>query len=233
MSVVPARRAFNRLSRERRVSDITAAARAVFAEHGYESASMAAIAAEAGIVEGTIYKYFDNKRDLLQQVLAQWYEEMVADQARQLAGITGTRNRLRFLVRRHLQTIADEAALCRVFFVEVRSDAAYHASVLHRLNRSYTRPALDVLQEGVRSGELREDLPVRLVRDLLYGAIEHHTWNYVCGRGSLPVDELADRLLNLVLGGIAARPADEAAPAIARLERVAERLERAVAGQLR
>lgn len=229
MSVVPARRAFSRLSRERRVADIIAAARAAFAENGYENAGMAAIAEQAGVVEGTIYKYFENKRDLLNQVLASWYEDMVADQADQLRGIAGVRNRLRFVVWRHLRTIAAEPALCRVFFVEVRADAEYHASTLHALNRGYTRLATEILREGMASGELQPDLPVRLLRDMIYGAIEHHTWDYVCGRGDLEVDRVADAILELVLSGATARRPKAEAPAIERLERVVERLERMTA----
>ena len=227
MNAVPAtRRAFSRLSRERRVADIIAAARANFTEHGYENASMAAIAEQAGVVEGTIYKYFENKRDLLNQVLASWYEGMVADQADRLAGIAGVRNRLRFVVWSHLRTIATQPALCRVFFTEVRADKDYHASRLHELNRGYAGLASAILQEGIASGELRAGLSVRLVRDMIYGTIEHHTWDYVCGRGELKIDRLADEILGLVLDG--ARAGAEQQPNVVtdRLERVADRLER-------
>ena len=36
----------------------------VFAEHGYEGASMSAIARKAGVSKGTLYNYFTNKADL-------------------------------------------------------------------------------------------------------------------------------------------------------------------------
>lgn len=227
MTAIPARRSFARLPRERRVGDILEAARKVFSEHGYESASMALIADRAGVVEGTIYKYFENKRDLLSQLLARWYEAMVADQDIQLAGITGLRNRLRFVVWRHLAMIAGEPALCRVFFTEVRSGVDYQASVLHALNRGYTRPAIEILREGVASGELRADLPIRLVRDLIYGTIEHHTFDYVCGRGELAPERLADELTDLILAGIRRppEPAQADGDVASRLERVAARLE--------
>ncbi|MDB5512071.1 MAG: TetR/AcrR family transcriptional regulator [Enterovirga sp.] len=219
-----ARRSFARLPRERRVGDILDAARSVFAEHGYENAGMSTIAEQAGVVEGTIYKYFANKRDLLNQVLSRWYEGMVADQNDQLAGIVGTRSRLRFVIWRHLKTIATEPALCRVFFLEVRAAGEYHASDLHVLNRGYTRAAVAILREGIATGEVRPDIPVRLVRDIIYGTIEHHTWDYVCGRGGLHVEELADDLTRVVLSGIGSRC--EAEPGTAdRLERVADRLE--------
>jgi TetR/AcrR family transcriptional regulator, fatty acid metabolism regulator protein len=222
------RRRATRLPRERRVGDIIEAARVVFAECGYEDASMAAIADRAGVVEGTIYTYFANKRDLLNRVLARWYEGMLADQAEALAGISGTRNRLRYVIWRHLRTIATEPALCRLFFQEVRSAGGYHASDLHALNRGYTAAAMQVLREGVAAGELRDDAPMRLVRDVIYGTIEHHTWDFLSGRGTLDVEGLADALSMIVLDGT--RRAEER-PTIERLERLADRLEDLAAGR--
>ena len=53
-----------RLNRERRRHILEAAAN-VFAQKGYERATMREIALAAGISPGTIYLYFENKKDLL------------------------------------------------------------------------------------------------------------------------------------------------------------------------
>lgn len=224
------RRAIVRLPRERRVQDILEAAREVFCARGYEDASMAEIAARAGVVEGTIYKYFENKRDLVFKVMEAWYEGMVAGFAADLAGISGTRARLRFLVWRHLRSIRDNPALCRVFFREVRAGENYHRSIIHDQNRRYTSFVAAVLREGVAAGELRADTPVSLVRDLVFGGIEHHVWNYVYGRGGLDIETAADWIADIVLGGlrpaVAQRQDDRLARETARLAAVADRLER-------
>lgn len=230
MTAQNARRSVTRLPRARRVRDIMNAARAVFAERGYEDAAMSEIAARAGVVEGTIYKYFDSKRSLLYEIMANWYQSMVADYEEALSGIQGTRNRLRFVVWRHLKYVYDNPALCRVFFREIRSAGDYHQSRIYEMNRLYTHFANEILRDGVARGEFREDINVSLVRDMIYGAIEHHSWNYVCGRGTLDVDAVADALTDTVLGGIAAAPpSDSLGATAARLEAVAERLERRAA----
>ena len=53
-----------RLKEQREAQILDAAAR-VFAKNGYARATTREIAAEAGVSEGTIYNYFDSKRDLL------------------------------------------------------------------------------------------------------------------------------------------------------------------------
>jgi len=57
-----ARRIVVRLPRARREQDILDAAHAVFEERGYEAAAVSEIADRAGVVEGTVYKYFESKR---------------------------------------------------------------------------------------------------------------------------------------------------------------------------
>lgn len=228
-----ARRVVNRLPRHRREGDILAAATAVFTEQGYEQASMAEIAARAGVVEGTIYKYFNNKRDLLIQVMIRWYETMLANYARHLAGVKGTSDRLRYVIWRHLAFVAANPGLCRVFFREIRTGTDYENSALQDLNRRYTHFILDILREGIAAGEFRPDLPLPLVRDLVYGTIEHHVWRFVCGQGDIDPAATADHLCAIIINGIAL-PVAAPSPiteqtrlldAISRIETVADSLE--------
>ncbi len=205
MSAKPARLHAPRLAREQRVDEILDAAREVFCEKGYEQTAVAEIALHIGVVEGTVYKYFASKRELLLKVLEHWYEEMFGDYARDLATARNSRERLRLLVWRHLRSIRDYPLLCRLMFREVRSEADYHGSGLHQLNRQYTELLVQVLDEGQRSGEIRRDVPLPLLRDMVYGAIEHHTWNYVCGRGALDIDRIAEQMTAMLCEGISSK----------------------------
>lgn len=219
------RRRVFRLSRERRVADIMAAARDVFREKGYEDAPMSDIAERANVVEGSIYRYFDNKRDLLVKVIEDWYEAMLADYDQQLSGILGTRNRLRFMIWRHLKTIHEEPALCDLMFQFLRTGRDYSHTTVYELNRQYTRRTLDIIKEGIAAGELRGDVSLRLVRDMIYGCIEHHTWAYLRGEGQFDPDATADATVDLVLSGLQVRRLSQAPDLAERLERAVDRLE--------
>lgn len=192
-----------RLAREQRVDEILLAAREVFCEKGYEPTAVAEIALRLGVVEGTIYKYFASKRELLLKVLEYWYEEMFGDYARDLAGLTSHRARLHLLIWRHLRSVRDYPRLCRLMFREVQSEHDYRGSVLHDLNRRYTQLLVQALDDGVSAGEFRSDISTGLLRSMIYGGIEHQSWNYVCGRGSLDIDQLAEQLVSIVCEGIA------------------------------
>jgi AcrR family transcriptional regulator len=225
-----------RLAREQRVDEILAAARAVFCEKGYEQAAVSEIAARIGVVEGTVFKYFPTKRELLLKVLEHWYEEMFGDYARDLAAVQGARARLRLLIWRHLRSVRDYPQLCRLMFREVRSEQGYHGSALHGKNRRYTQFLLDVIRDGVKAGEFRADLPPALLRDLVYGGIEHHAWGYMANsaagrgaaRGALDIDAIADQITTILCEGIAASDLKQE---MQRLTRIASRIEKAFPGK--
>lgn len=226
-----------RLAREQRVDEILVAARDVFCEKGYEAAAVAEIAARLGVVEGTIYKYFATKRELLLKVLEHWYEQMFGDYARDLEGVRGHRARLRLLVWRHLRTVRDWPLLCRLMFREVRTEDDYRGTTLHAMNRRYTQLLMDVIADGQAAQVFRADLPLPLLRDLVYGGIEHCTWGYTVetaaaggrsgtnGRGALDVDALADQITAVVCDGIERPGRATLRDDAERLRRIAARLD--------
>jgi AcrR family transcriptional regulator len=224
----PVRRPFARRRREERVSEILDAAREVFAERGYDEALLSEIAARAGVVEGTIYRYFRNKYDLLLHVLEAWYAAMLADDQKHLAGIQGNANRLRYVIWRVFAAIREEPGLSRLFYMKVRPDPGYRGTRVFELNMRYVAQAVRVMHEAVQSGEFRRDVPLRLVRDMIYGCIEHHTWSYLRGEGDFDPAAAADQLTRVILHGMAAgAEQDGLRHAADRLERLADRLERA------
>jgi AcrR family transcriptional regulator len=226
MAQAGARRQVNRLPAERRIAEIMRAARTVFIDKGYNDALIADIAERAGVVEGSIYRFFANKRDLLVRVVEHWYEEMLARDEEQFVSVRGVWNRIRFIVHHHLATIRREPALSRLVFQELRPDPDYRNTRLFQLNQAYTHRIIDVIKAGVAEGELRADVSSTLVRDMIYGCVEHRTWAYLRGEGDFDPNHTADAIVDLVLRGLENASAKAAEPGG---ERLALRLEQAVA----
>lgn len=226
-----AKRTVNRLPATRRIEDIMKAAREVFAERGYDDASITDIAAKAGVVEGSIYRFFDSKRHLLTKVVEHWYREMLQVDAAQLSGIRGTWNRIRFIIHHHLTSIKHEPALSRLMLQELRLDPDYRTSELFHLNQSYTHRINDVVKEAMEAGEFRTDVSPSFVRDLIFGCIEHRTWAFLRSEGDFDVEDTASKLTDIVCRGLAVDQgsADAGMPkVVARLESLVERLEKQV-----
>ncbi len=198
------RRRVNRLPPAKRVADIMAAAREVFTEKGYNDALISDIAERAGIVEGSIYRFFTNKRDLLIKMIEEWYETILARDEQAFNGIKGTWNRIRFVIHHHLMTIRDEPALSRLVFQELRPERDYRHTRVFQLNQAYTHRIIDIVRSAVASGEFRSDISPSLVRDMIFGAVEHRTWSFLRGEGQFGAEETADEITNLIYRGLAA-----------------------------
>ena len=223
-----------RRPRAEREAEILASARAVFSERGYGDAAVAEIAKRSDVVEGTVYSYFETKRALLIEVMRLFFSELIADTESGLAAVRGTENRLRFVIRRHLETFTSDLGLCRVIIREARPDIALYDEAILDLNRRYTGIGLRVLEEGLEAGDLRSDIVPSVIRDLIYGGIEHAVWRFLFSNGELEIALLADQLADTVLGGVlvqkAREPIANSEETIRRLERAVERLEAQVTG---
>lgn len=217
-----------RLPRDERVAEIMRAARQVFCSNGFEAASTAEIAERAGVVEGTLYRYFPTKRDLLIKVVEAFYEDIFSDYEAQLQGVRGTWNRLRFMIWKHLSVMHREPEMCRLIVHELRPWPQYRRSSIFTLNQRYTQSTLAVVREGIASGEFRDDVPLRIVRDMIFGGAEHHTWAHLRDEGEFSPDAAADAITNMIYQGLQHGGRGKAAAvdtSVNRLERAVQRLE--------
>ncbi|WP_420466122.1 TetR/AcrR family transcriptional regulator [Panacagrimonas sp.] len=219
----------SRMTSDKRTREILAVARDVFVTHGFHATAVTEIASRLGVAEGTVFKYFPTKRELLNRVIEHWYGELFGDYTKDLSMIRGARNRFRYLVWRHLKTIREWPGMCRLIFSDVRSQPGYSRSPLHRMNLKYTGLFLDVVREGIGSGEFRDDVPLELLRDLVYGGIEHHAWGFLYRNTTLDAERSADQITDLVCTGIELRRPLEPSLTDADLCALADRLERVAA----
>ena len=218
----------SRLSPDRRMASILAAARVVIAEKGYENTLMSDIAQRAGVVDGTLYRSFENKQALLVRVAEDWFEEQLTSDY-EVESIRGTWNKLRHLIARGLMIIRRNPALSRFVLTEIRRNPSYRSMALFKLNRRFTAPVRSLCEEAIANGEFYSDVSPLLLRDMIFGSIEHSTWAFLRGEGDFSIDEVADGIANIIYRGMAVKPPTEAGDlgqVVERLEKVAASLER-------
>lgn len=198
----PKKKTITRLTPDLRIADIIATTRQIIQEKGYESVLTTEVASRCGISEATIFKYFPTKRDLLRTVTEQWFGEV-------LDHIEGTDNqalpiaaRLRQVIWESLSIIRHERTLSRYILMELRADPTYKSMHVYQLNRRYTSRVISVLKDAVQSGEFRADVSLAVIRNMIFGSIEHTTWAYLRGEGDFDVDEAADQIAGVISRGL-------------------------------
>lgn len=196
------------VARARRAQIIEAAAR-VFAQKGFRRATTREVAREAGISEGTIYNYFEDKDALLMAILdglneterrAEDFEEGMA---------TDFRGFLEEYLRRRMALIWENREVFRV----VLSEMLVNAELRELYLRQVVEPTMRIAEENFRSrmeqGEVRQTdapLAMRSVAGAVLGVL-------VLGLlgdeeiGSRS-DEVPDVLAGLLLHGLGATEGD-------------------------
>jgi TetR/AcrR family transcriptional regulator len=146
-------------SADRRLS-IIAAARSVFAEHGYEGARTQQIAEAAQVSEALIYRHFPSKTALYRAVLRSLIEEqdrIIADVAPPSPSAQGLVEMLHALLRHGLQgDEAPNAEGVRVLLASLAGDSSFARLVYRRAQRLTYRHMDAALAAAVATGEARD-----------------------------------------------------------------------------
>ena len=126
-------------------------------EKPFNAITTAEIARTAGVTEALIYKYFEDKRGLLHQVLKEYLEQYLIQFELDLKGIKGALNKIRKLIWGHLNVYSTNRVFARILLLEVRNYPDYYQSETYKLIQIYSKVFLDILEEGVSSGEIRKE----------------------------------------------------------------------------
>lgn len=153
-----------------RWNDVLDAAIAVFSDRGYERATVADIAAAAGLAKPSLYHYMRSKEDLLEAIVRRSHDRLTA----QLAGLPRRDSALEMIwqiVYTHVLFNVDYAAETQIWLADYRMlRPERRQQILDTLNE-YDRTLQALIEEAQRRGEAAADLDARLaVLSILGGA---------------------------------------------------------------
>ena len=142
------------LNRDKLEADILAGAVRVFAEFGYEGASIAAVADNAGLSKQNLMYYFPTKQALYQRVLDDVLDEWLA-RMDALADPTGKpRDMLRAYVQAKLRFSREQPFASRVYAMEVISGAPLYGEQIRASVVPLMRKDIDVFERWINEGRI-------------------------------------------------------------------------------
>ena len=168
------------------------AARDLFNEIGYDETTIRAIAERAGVSVGSVFTTFASKAEVLSHVMNHRLGELYAEFDRVIPVLRGsTADRLCSIFAIHYEF---ETRRVKLFLAHIA--ASYNPSndagvTPYGRNPRLTDMLLDVLRDGVRKGEVRQDLDLPLIADTLKAA---YAWNYrmaAAAGGALPAAQMS------------------------------------------
>jgi AcrR family transcriptional regulator len=181
------------------------AARALFAERGYEPATIRDIAKGAGMSTGAVFANFQDKAELFEAVLT---EDMagLAEVMLNGAGTGSTRDRLVNALTAGYHGSIDQlplfqAIVARSWFQPLDAESRQRAAT-----QGLTDVISDTLRSGIGAGEIKQDADVALLTELTWDA---YLSNYRrAAYDGWTVDQLAEhigRQVDTLLSGVSTK----------------------------
>lgn len=185
---------------------ILSAAQEIFSEKGLKDSTITEIAQRAGVVDSIIYHYFKNKEDLLfcafYDTMHRSHEELMF----QFKGIMGPVSKLGKMVWYHLYMNdfnTGHARIVKNLLLECRSNKNFYTHESYAALRRYTDVLLGILREGVKEGYFREELNLKLVRDMIFGILDEVSLSCLQAREVTQTTSDFDAIMSLILAMIA------------------------------
>ena len=135
---------------------ILAAARELFAKHGFEATTVDEIARAADVAPATFFNHFQSKQALLSLMAGEVFETLHAMTAQHLEGPGSSVKKLRRFIASTTDSIASSRGVARDVFLEfLKSDATPDEP--HPYLDRLVGPFVDLVAEGQKRGEFRTD----------------------------------------------------------------------------
>ena len=173
----------------------------LMAQKDFHSITTAQIAKNAQVTEGLIYKYFKDKKDLLYQVLNDHFVKFHEKIESRIGNEKTCVKQLEIIIFSSLESYAQNRIFSKILLLEVRNSLDFFESSAYKLVRRYTRTILEIIEKGIKTGELKSDIDAFILRKLILGAIEHACLGEVIFGKELDIDKVSTGISNIVFNG--------------------------------
>ncbi len=176
----------------------------VIAERGYFNSPVSAIAARAGVADGTIYLYFKSKDDLLKAALAARLGHFHATVAKKFETVKDAKEQLEFVARLHLESATSDRSMAILMQTEMRQSAQFIQEFSLTHIARYIQLLREVVRRGQEQGVFRREISDGVVAHCLFGAIDELLSSLLFTSRPYDARETAAQAIQILLHGIEA-----------------------------
>lgn len=177
------------------------AAAVVFSRKGYHQAKVEEIAREAEVGKGTVYEYFQGKKDLFQQMIVEFGDSYFKNLADKIAGMDSAVAGLRLILRTHFNFIRENHTITNIIVAEhYHFTEELHQWLHERYQEKLTKMQL-LIEKGISRGELKP-LDPELTTKVIAGSI-FSLEGALFQDKTINIDKIIDIAMEIILNGIA------------------------------
>ncbi|MFA6451117.1 MAG: TetR/AcrR family transcriptional regulator [bacterium] len=190
------------------------AARKIFAQKGFQATNVSDIVSEVDSGQGTFYYHFKDKHDIFDVLMLDFIGELaraVAKNDMAAAGRLALADRELALVnaRAFAGVFMDNMDLAKIYFRESKYVGGAAAAALETFYSVIYSQIENGLRMGIAAGSVRENVDPYCVARCFVGAAERVIYDVISSGRDVPLDTIAEQIVDFQSFGIMKRPAVE------------------------
>jgi AcrR family transcriptional regulator len=198
------------VDKKEKKDQIIGAAIQIFAKKGFAKTTINDIANAAGIGKGTVYEYFSNKEEIINQSYRYFMRAMEFDfQEILIQEITGKEKLIRILEGFTQLTNSETMELVELMLdfwaegIKTKNSQGILVEEMNKFYHSYRVILADVIIEGMGDGSFKKNINPRSVASMIIGTLDGAFVQWILDKNSIDYEEMVRTVIFTVLNGIA------------------------------
>ena len=174
---------------------IIAAARDIFSEQGYESTTIAEIAAKAGVAVGTVYLHFHNKRDVYLATSMSWNEEIATALLKPELLILPIRQVPRAIIETIFQIFRRNNKFILLFQLDVQTQEEIERR--QQSEQQISGAIAEFLRQSITRGDF-QPFDIEMYAKILFGLVHSVLYDCFCIEGGANQELYCERTIEII-----------------------------------
>ncbi len=181
------------------------AATKVFAKRGFYQAKISEIAKEAGIADGTVYIYFENKDDILISLFEEQMKSVLNNMVSRISEEDDPVRKFEIFALTHLRLIEEHKDMAEIIQVELRQSSKFMKEYRNEKFAQYLDIIGEIILEGQKEGTFKRDVVPGIAKRAFFGALDEMSRFWVLSsRKQYDIRTAARQITSFFLEGIRA-----------------------------
>jgi len=172
------------------------------ARRGFNQTTVAMIAKRAGVADGTIYLYFQNKEEILFSLFDRAMGRFISEGTIHKDGSLTASEKLGRIIDLHLSLVGQDRDLAIISQVEMRHSVHFMDQVSRMQVGQYLEILAKVVGQGQQAGEFRQDVDPVFAAKCIFGVLDEMATDWVLSRRNTRLESKAQPVTEFLLAGL-------------------------------
>jgi len=181
---------------------IIEAAVKVIAGSGYHNAQVTRIAKEAGVADGTIYLYFENKEDVLISLFRTKMGQFTASAEKEISNLEDPFEMLARLIHLHFSRLQGDRNLAAVLQIELRQSDPSIRKNISQIIKEYYNLIEQIIKYGIEKGSFSPQVSPNVARKIVFGSLDEVATCWVLSSRHYNLIDLTLQVYEIIARGL-------------------------------